>query len=366
MWACAKSRLRRELLREMMPAVVERTVVMADGLDGLSIATIIWATARLRSDSPDLLNALPVMAEIAERRASDMSIQGLANSLWAVAALQDDAPVLLRLAPCLVAALVAKADRSNPQDVASSIWAIARLGGSSPELLKALPAFARAAERCAPDITAQAVANIVWAAATLRDDAPVLTRLMPSLVSQLPRLARHMDPQAVATIVWSAGALQLSSPLSRGVSDALLPRAEEVLTASNALDIMMLCHGMAASGWRDAACLKSVSRAVISMGPTWQGTDVGRALSMIAWAFARLDARSMAMLRTIADLTSTMLPKLGDWNLCALVWSYRKLDTGDKFAAFRARLESEVTQRGIPAHLVDRSSLGLEHWRSKT
>jgi len=350
-WACANANLTQELLQEMMPPVRKRIVAIADGLDGRQVSNIMWATAKLRSKSPDLLNALPVMAEMVERRVSDMTPQGVANSLWAVATLKDDAPLLLQIAPRFVAALIARAERSNPQVVANSIWAIAKLRDSSKELREALPALVDAAGRRAPEMNAQDVVDIIWATAALRNDAPVLARLLPSLVAQLPRVSRQLSPQHVANV--------------GRMLRAVLPRAQEVLPMCTALDIQMLCHGLAACEYRDAACLKSISRAVIRMGPTLQGKDAGLALSTIAWAFARLDARSMAMLRTIADITSTMLPKLGDWNLCALVWSYHELDTGDKFAAFRARLEAEVARRGIPAHLVDRSSLGPEHWRSK-
>jgi len=57
------------------------------------------------------------------------------------------------------------------------------------------------------------------------------------------------------------------------------------------------------------------------------------------------------------------VPRLNDWFLCALLWSYRRLDGDGRHSQFTSSLQRECQRRGISAAKVDRVTLGPTEWR---
>lgn len=365
-WGTAKLNTWDDGLRSMMSLLADVMVDTADSFEGRQLANIFWAGAVLRHQSPELLQALPAMAEVAEDRMMELNAQGIANTLWAVATLKESVPCLQQLLPSLALAVLGTVQSFNAQNIANSIWAIARLKGNATDLYKAYPALLKAAEREMPRMNHQGIANIMWAAATLRNDAPSVNEILPSLTARLAGVVRTMNKQDVANVIWSCGSLRLSSALSERILSMAVPRAQELLGTFTAQDVAMLCLGIGTCAIRDTAFLKSLVAHVRDKVSTWDRKGTQQALPVLAWALAKLSARSRVLLQTIAEHITPSLRRVNPWSLCALSWSYQELAAGEAFADFRERLRAEVERRHIPADMASTAYLTPEEWQRQT
>ena len=300
-----------------------------------------------------------------------------ANMFWATTRLQGCMPLQLRsLHASLERAVLNTADKMNTQEIANVIWAVEKRhaqGTDATGVLRLLPVLAKRVPFVISEMNSQAVANIIWAGvklATTGAACEVFLSLLPIVTDRIPAVIPEMTAQHVANVIWATGQLAADphhSKLSQQLYD-LLPdlvvQAREVLPSARPQALANSCWGLALSNHYAAGFLDDVANKVANEAREWKPKGAELDLPQLLCAFARLQATGHDdMLDVAAEKLEAMLPSMNDWGLCALTWSYSKLDLHDDFFSFRQRLQAEVARRGFSDLDVEGSRLGPEAWR---
>lgn len=166
----------------------------------------------------------------------------------------------------------------------------------------------------------------------------------------------------MAMVIWSAGQNELGPTLTGLLFRALSAPMMGRLQGFTPQDCVMVCNGMARSGWRDPVLMKRMAAAMMQ-SPAWTKREVVMGVGTVAWSFATLRLRHAGLLRALADHCSKHLGDMKDWNLCAVAWAYRELLGEDgELASFLALVDAELLRRGIPRERVQLSREGFQEW----
>ena len=222
------------------------------------------------------------------------------------------------------------------------------------------------------EMSAQNVANVIWAVVKLATNGAAsesLLGLLPVVADRASAVISEMTAQHVANVIWATGQLYAEpshSQVSQQLHD-LLPdlvvRAREVLPSAKPQAFSNACWGLALSEYHDIGFLQAVSARVVSEASTWHPRAAELDLPSVLFAFARLNAEGDDdMLDVAAEKLAPILPRINDWGLCALAWSYSQLDAGDNFFSFRQSLNAEVARRDFSEQDVEQSRLGPNRW----
>jgi len=353
----------------------EEFLLQSGSADARHAANVLWAVATLRDRTPSLKRLVPMLLEALDFKANDLSALEMTNTVWACGALRLKRDQLQNLIPVLVERIVDRADELSMQGIANIIWATAVLRRDAPKLQEVLPVLIDMVADLVDNMTAPDVVNMMWAAATLRAEAPCLQQMMPMLMQQAVAKADTLMEQHVANIVWSVGVLKLSGDDVDGLLDTMLGRSLPRVRKFKTQELANLCWGLSLlqsqglTGMQRAsldAFMASVAEAVAQISPTLKGKAAELDLPQLICSFAKLGVRHQPMLSAIEARTSEMLPRMNDWGLSALTWSYEELGSSTVASpGFLRRAWAEVEKRGIPPAHVGRSRLGPAEWRSK-
>eukprot|EP00438_Fugacium_kawagutii_P021952 Skav208048 [mRNA] locus=scaffold1124:58826:59497:- [translate_table: standard] len=218
-----------------------------------------------------------------------------------------------------------------PQALSNCLWAFGQLKEAAPSVLGALPAIVAQIPPVAKRLKSQELSNCLWACAQLKDLAPDVLELVPALAAQIPEKANSMNLQDFCNVLIALLALQDSG---LEVVPSLAERAKELTKTAVA---------------RINSSIRKLTRT------SWI-LDV----STIVWACARVGVYDSELLASVAQHfpSPKAMSPLRNFGLCALSWSYRKLDTRGDFEDFQKRLAFAIADRGLGEADVEDSELG--------
>ncbi|CAE8656976.1 unnamed protein product [Polarella glacialis] len=351
-----------------------------DGLPARECANVFWSIASLQSETPELQELLPRLIENAKFTAPDMDPQAFCNIVWSCAKSRLSSSQLHDLLPPILERLADRADFLTAQDIANCIWSSAKLKADAPEILEVMPVLMEMAEKKALNFNAQELSNIIWSMATLREEMPELQELLPALLKALPKRAmaraiadgpghRHRDrsPEAhdVANVVWSLGVLKAGDLAGHDVLCYLANRGTPIIKKFIPQGLANAAWGFALCGFKDAQFMSAAAAQAVASVPSWSKKDLSMALPVITWAFAKLNMSNSALLASTAKHLPPVRRSASDWTICALAWSYDKLDPQRDFADFQDKLAKELKRRKLSPQDVERSQLGQHAWQKR-
>ncbi|CAE8607392.1 unnamed protein product [Polarella glacialis] len=146
--------------------------------------------------------------------------------------------------------------------------------------------------------------------------------------------------------------------------------AQQIDSAANANSHMRLAspsphslantmYAFAIFGIYHERIIRAAARAVV----TWDATSFGEMdLAEIIWAFARLGFKDAPVMSVAAKRGQELLPKMSNWGVCVMLWSFRELGFQDDFSAFTSKVGAEIQSRGLSKGDVERSHSGPVLW----
>jgi len=297
-------------------------------------------------------------------QAGNMEPQHVGNIVWSCAVLQQEAPVLLRVLPVMGDLIIQNVDRMNAQAVANIIWGIASLRTDRSHLMQTLPLLLARASKVSGTMDLQALSNIFWAVATLKEGSQMAS-YFPVFLEVIEAKADAMNEQQIANIVWAIGSMGIESAGISRVLKQLLAQAIQRASTFTTQAWANTCWGLALCDYAGKDFMKTVAVNFVSTAPTMQDKAAMLDIPEIICAFAKLGMRHRGMMSAFSTRMSPLLPRLNDWGLCALAWSYDELDSAGHFADFRRHLWAEAKRRRISPERVESSQLGPGAWRRK-
>ncbi|CAE7493020.1 unnamed protein product, partial [Symbiodinium natans] len=296
LWALAKLHDRLPMA-SLKPVLLDAVKLSAPCMDHQQIVNVAWASAAMHLSKPELEDLFTTVLPRLAHLVPSMNCQDVSNSIWCVAKMRDDLPGLLDLLPQLAARVKAVVREMEGQNISNIVWSAAELRQVSTELF---PLINILTERLVEVYTMhnktvsmmpQVVSNTVWAVAKLKEYVPPPA----SHVESLAQMAAEMGDvsytaQQCANVVWAFGKLELSmqaiSPLMRKLCERALRIAPEF--QSDPQNISNFCWGLANTGWKDAAALDTLTKAMMKAVRGKQGKMVQLELSSLVWAHAKL------------------------------------------------------------------------------
>ena len=268
-----------------------------------------------------------------------LNAQASANVLWSLAQLSERFSVPTQLLAALVKSVPTKVKGMKPQELSNCLWASGQLKAVVPEVLQAVPAIVAQIPDKAPDMIPQHLSNCLFAAAQLKDETPKVLEILPAIVGETSLKINGMVPQALSNSVDALVLLRDS-----------VPEVERFLTAGDSMDDI----------------LTSAATRVNTLFPKVKGKDLSFAVPVVVWACAKAGVFDSELLDSIARRlgSSSTLSTLSvpAFNLCALSWSYRVLDTDDDFEDFKTQLMSEAQRRGFSEADIQSCQRGRFGW----
>ncbi|CAK9044151.1 unnamed protein product [Durusdinium trenchii] len=294
------------------------------------LGNVFWAVAVLFDAVPVVTQLSPDIARGLSLQTHSMDPQALSNCLWAAAHLKDAVPDdVLNIIPALAIQIPEKVDDMIPQALSNCLWASAQLKDVAPDdVMRIVPALAVQIPGKVDDMIPQHLSNCLWASAHLKEVVPDVVKILPALSAKLPGKADAMNPHELANSVHGLVVLQDS-----------VPEARELLQTTSQTNF-----------------LKAAASKVSDLLPNLSGNDLHLAVPLTVWACGRTGLDFQPLLTAVARrFGKTTLSTLSDWGLCALTWSYQKLDLTMQFRDFQKALRAEVAKRGLSESDVEGS-----------
>ena len=252
--------------------------------------------------------------------------QGLSNIFCAAGSMFVDAPAALEVVPPIAAQIPGKASDMGCQGLSNSLWAAAQLQNDA-SVSEVLPGLAKHILLKAGRMNPQDVSNILFASMRLADREPAIVEVVPEMVH----------------VFWSQIERMNVQDLANGL-EAIVFFAKHRLKCLGPLE--------------QADIVKDAVARLKQLLPKLEGDDVRLGVPMILWACAKSETHDAKLLSDSADRFSSRksISSLQRWELCALAWSFRRLDKTSQFQDRLGRLEAEITQRGLnePEVLAER------------
>jgi len=254
--------------------------------------------------------------------------------------------------------------RMGKQAVANLFWSVASLRNTLPELQTLIPALLRAINEQANKMEPQQVANVIWGCATLRLPPDQIKDILDPLAEGAFLNADDFDAQALANIVWSCGKLHEDVPGFIDLVPLLLnANAAQSLNQFTSQELANLCWGLALCNFQEPSFMTRVASVMASRSPSLTDRSADLDLPQIAWSFAKLGMLDTPLMKAISKRMVPVLQRMNSWGLCALLWSYDKLDTSGQFLNFHGRLQAEAVRRSLSSSDIERSQNGPDRWR---
>lgn len=256
----------------------------------------------------------------------------------------------------------------NEQTTGNLLWSVGHVYERDFKLLGLFPVLASRIEQLLPrkEFTAQEVSYIMWATNKMKECHPAhvnpLLKRLPLICDAVQQLSGKLDPQGVGNVLYAVGGLINITKAVNATVPAVAKRAVQVAAMMKPQELANSCWGLACCKYRDGAVLQTLATAAVEAAPTWPPDQRLLALSMMAGAFAKLNAPSKTLMMTVVKFTEPRLSSLSDWDVCVLAWSFRKLDSKSSFLAYRTKVAAEVQRRGLEP-FVDQSELGRLYWQ---
>mmetsp|Transcript_50406 Transcript_50406/g.161357 ORF Transcript_50406/g.161357 Transcript_50406/m.161357 type:complete len:178 (-) Transcript_50406:51-584(-) len=172
-----------------------------------------------------------------------------------------------------------------------------------------------------------------------------------------------MNAQEVANTLWSLSVLQ---PKQDAVMQVFLPEVQAAVLGKldelKPIGIAQSMWGLASLDARDETLMEATARQVLVSMPRMSARSCSLDLPQIMCSFAMLGFHHQEFMAAVESRLTHKVRRLNDWNLCALLWSYRQLDDAGRHSQFTSSLQQETLRRGIPAAKVDRATLGPAEW----
>lgn len=319
-----------------------RTFIKQNEIKSWASANLLWAMANLHNAIPTMTQLLSDLVEVFPAKTRSMTAQELANCLWALAQLrnvedvsQDD---VAKLVATLAVHIPGKVKEMKPQELSNCLWAAAQLKDvkdvAPNDVVNVVSALAAQIPSKTDGMKHQELSNCLWAAARLKNAAPEVLKCVPALVAQIPDSLDDMK------------ALNLMKPQDFANNLQALVLLEEVVPEAG--------HLLHASFLRLAAVQFS------QMLPELSDRELHLGVPVVVWACARSGMRDQSLLKAVQQrfMSIKKFLSLTNWGLCALTWSYCKLDVAGEFKEFERALQGEVSKRGLSEADVQRSQVG--------
>lgn len=251
------------------------------------------------------------------------------------------------------------------REIGNIFWAIAKLRAHATCFEELFPSLAEWVATRGDTMDAQAVANTFWSAAVLRNEVPGIRDLPARLVKAAHRQASRMIPQHISNVAWAIGVLRLNGSEIQSLLVAMSREAAAKIGSFDSQALANTCHGLARAGVQDHTLMTLIADEVLKKVKSWSKRGHAYSLPEIVWAHATVGLDRHELLEVTAQILPLTIRSVPDWGVCALLWSYVKLDTAKVFAGFRRQLVAEVSRRGLDAQAVSRARLGPEEWKAK-
>ncbi|CAE8607414.1 unnamed protein product [Polarella glacialis] len=356
-WSIASLQTAVPKLKELLPMLIENAKVTAPDMNTLDVTNIVVACTKTRLSSNELTGLLQPILERLVDRADFLNPQQIANCIWASAKLKADAPEILEVMPVLV--------EMAEEKLANMIWSGATLRGQAPELLGLIPKLVGVAFNQTATFQAQELSNIIWSMATLREEVPELQELLPALLKALPKRLGTLEEQHIANVVWSLGVLQAGDLAGDDVLGSLASKGTSIIRKFTPQALANTAWGFALCGFKDVQFMSAAASLIVASVPTMRSKALSLSLPQISCAFSKLSISNSALLASTAKHLPPVLRNSADWTICALAWSYNKLDPQRDFADFQDKLAKEMGRRKLSPQDVERSQLGPHEWRKR-
>jgi len=339
-------------------------------LNQIHAATAIYRLAVHEADFTDrIANSLVFKSLIGRTRQllenNDMESRPLSNIFWAIGKLFRHAGRFEGLFPALLGAARKRMAEMSARDASNILWAIASLRVAAPRLVELAFPIAECLVERRLGLIAQEVSNSFWSIAKLRKDRTDLREFALALAEIATEQAPKMNQQNIANTAWAAGLLQLDGEAVRKMLAALRQQAVVLFGSFKAQSLANTCYGFAVLGSLDSMFMSSAAAAVMRNEKRWSTHEVVYDLKVIIWASATINFESDQLLELVARRLMPHIEAVNDWGLCALVWSYVKLDRRNVHVDFRRVLKAEVSRRGFNAQLVSRARFGPYIWNGE-
>ena len=355
LWAAAQLQDACPEVLEMVPALVKQIPGKAGDMIPQGLSNIILAAAKLQDVAPVVRETLPAIASEIRGKAGAMNQQGLANNLWAAAKLQDAAPEVLQIVPALVVEIRVKVGDMKPQELSNILWAAANLHDKETDVLKVVAAVVRQMTEQPLAMNTQDLANNLWAAAQLQDAAPEVLQVVPAIVGQVPGRAARMIPQQLSNCLFAAMRLADAVP---DVVEAVPTLVKEVPSKIGAMKPHELANSLEALvALEERVAIVELAgiaaEAAVELKrtlPGVKGKELFLTVPMVVWACGKLGTYNAELLAAVRQrfASSASISSLPDWGVCALAWTFRRLDEQtDVGGDFLDRLESEISERDL-------------------
>ncbi|CAE7228939.1 unnamed protein product [Symbiodinium sp. CCMP2592] len=361
-WAAARLQLSQAEREEVLAAVAGRLGDVVDKLKPQDVVNILRGAADLRSRSAKLFPSLPLLRNAAERVLPDFNEQHIADVIWSCAKLKD-VPELPKLVPIFVPRVKEHLSSRSLPCVAMVIWSLAELHQQCPVSVQLLPSLLDAFMKAdSAKLNPMEISEVLRAVAMLQQ-LPEVVATSERLCKKACKLDRPFATQGVATILWSAGILRLEGATSAPLLQRMCKEARSTLSSFSPPQISNSCLGLALSGWKDAALMDAFADAMVKKVRDADAAVVTTCLPPMMYSLAKLQMPGHEpLLNACVGKFDTVLPTISDLALGDLAWSYEKLDSENRYAAFRSALQDEITKRSVSLEQVECREVGPESW----
>ena len=354
LWAAAQLQDACPEVLEIAPALVAQIPGKAGDMIPQDLSNILLAAAKLQDVAPVVLEALQAIATEIPGKVGDMIPQALSNSLWAAAKLQDAVPEVLSIVPALVVEILAKVGRMNPQNLSNVLWAAANLHDKDSVILKVVAVVVKQITQKPGAMNPQDLASNLLAAARLQDATPEVLQVVQAIVAQIPSKAGRMNLQEVSNSLFAAMRLADAVPEVVEAVPSLVKEVPSKIGSMTPQDLANSLEALVALEERVAIVelpgIVTIAAARLKrILPEVKDKELALDVPMVLWACGTLGTYNTELLAAARQrfASSKSISSLPDWGVCALAWTYRRLDEQTDVAGFLDRLESEISKRGL-------------------
>lgn len=342
-----------------------KDLLKAESLGPRSFATVFWA-----------LGQLGELPGLTDERSREMLINGLvyqslqfgpqetATCILAVTRIELT-PRELRKAmrPMLQSAMKFR-DAFNANQMANILQAGGKLANSSM-LLPLFRALEPHVEAAAKNMDGQHLSTVLHSMVTLKREGRELRRcgedIVAKLIPAVLRNASSLKPIELSNIIWACGNMNFTTATNAAprVANLALRKIREMTPQQ----IANSCWGLALCQAAPKDFLGEVAQELSREAFKWPRRSRAFDLPQIALAYAKLRQPNVDLLRSVARTCETMLLDVKDWGICALAWTFERLDDRKLFQDFLFRVYSEVKRRRLTVQDIKRSVAGPAGWK---
>lgn len=289
LWACAKLRVRGDVLYETVVTLLPEKLQYFNGQE---LSNVLWAFARRYSLDQESLCGMEGVEEVLELLAQqcqwqirNFTPQGVANVAWSFATMQLYHEGLMWDFKSLLCESIGQM-RFKPQELANLIWAFGKLQVESCE--DVLAALEKPISQQLLWFSPQQLSNILWAIAKLAENRAcykkkdiLLKRVAKSLTETTAAKAKQLKREELSMSLWAVASLGFET----------VAASELVTRGTNA-------------GREDPAVSSSVLSSFLDAVKAQSSALSAQQMSTVIWAFARLALRPHALVKEMLKSTT--------------------------------------------------------------